>query len=286
MKSADPFGFRPQWDALLEVYQAFARVCEKHGLRQWFAEGNLIGALRNKGFVPWDDDIDVIMPRPDYEKFVSIAPQELPANLRYWNWRNVPDWRFTMGKVQEIRPEKVLEVEKAVGHTLSNGIYIDILVLDGFPDGKLAAFWYKLRMRMLGTIGRYRRTKWSSHSRRGKMEWLAGFLLSLFWPHTGTSHDVMVQIEKQMKSVPFGATKRTWRTGASVRVTMTFPLEVWGGTIMKEFDEIQVPVPIGYDTYLRTQYGDYMTPPPADRQIPSHSFPKHFSWWLGPVLDR
>lgn len=284
MKSDDKFGMRPQWDALLAIYKEFSAICLRHGLRQWIAEGNMIGALRHKGFVPWDDDIDVIMPRPDYEKFVAVANAELPQNLRYWDWHDVPEWRFNMGKVQEIRPEAVLAIEKKVGHTLSNGIYIDILILDGFPSTWMAGVLYKLKMRLLGTIGRYRRTKLSSYRLRGKLEWIVGCFLSFFWPNTKTPSAVMNVLEQHMKSIPFENSKLTWRTGSAMRVTMTFPREVWNGTVMKEFDEIQVPLPIGYDLYLRTQYGDYMKLPPKDMQKPSHAFDGfHFPWWLGPA---
>ena len=285
MKSEDPFHMRPQWDALLGIYKEFAKVCDKHGLRYWFAEGNAIGALRHKGFVPWDDDIDVIMPRPDYDRFVAVATDELPPYLKHWNWRDVPDWRFTMGKVQETRAEEVLRVEREVGHVLSNGLYIDILILDGFPEGRIKAFFYKLKMRMLGMIGRFRRTKLSSFKFRGKLEWLCGAVVSMLWPGIHTNQDVMERIETQMRSIPFDGAKMTWRTGASIRVTMTFPMEVWNGTVMREFDEIQVPLPIGYDTYLRTQYGDYMQLPPEAARRPIHSFDDHFSWWLGPTKN-
>lgn len=283
MKSYDPFKMRPQWDALLEIYMEVAKVCDRYGLRYWFAEGNAIGALRHRGFVPWDDDIDIIMPRPDYEKFVAVAESELPSYLKHWNWRDVSEWRFTMGKVQDTRESRVLEVEREVGHVLSNGLYIDILILDGFPEGRFAAFIYKFKMRLLGMIGRYRRTKLSSFRFKGKLEWLCGSVVSCLWPGLRTNEDVMEKIEAQMKSVPFENAKRTWRTGASIRVTMTFPRKIWNGTVMKEFDEIEVPLPIGYDLYLRTQYGDYMRPPELESQKPSHSFGTHFPWWLGPM---
>ena len=63
---------RPLWDAVLSVYDEFARVCTANGLCFFVGEGNAIGALRHGGFIPWDDDMDVMMPRPDYERFRKI----------------------------------------------------------------------------------------------------------------------------------------------------------------------------------------------------------------------
>lgn len=281
MKSSDPFNMRPQWDALLGVYKEFARVCDKHGLRHWFMEGNAIGALRHRGFVPWDDDIDVAMPRPDYERFRDIARNELPDYLRFWDWRDMDDWRFTFGKIQDVRETKVLEVESAVGHKLSNGLYIDILVIDGYPEGRISRWIYNLRMLSYGSSVRYLQTTFTCQTLLGKFAWLYGCLCSVLL-NVHCIRMVQEKIDMLMKSIPFETSKTTWRAGAAIRVTMTFPRAVWDGSVMKEFDEIEVPLPVGYDTYLRTQYGEYMTLPPKEKQVPSHSLPYRFPWWLGP----
>ena len=78
MREFAKLDMRPIWDALLHVYEEFARVCDENNLRYYLAEGSAIGALRHKGFIPWDDDLDVIMPRPDYERFRQIR-QLYPA---------------------------------------------------------------------------------------------------------------------------------------------------------------------------------------------------------------
>lgn len=284
MKSQDPFGMRPVWDAILDIYQEFARVCDKHRLRYYFMEGNAIGALRHKGFVPWDDDIDVAMPRPDYEKFKSLIKHELPSHLRFWDWQDTEDkdgWQYTFGKIQDVREARVVEVEKKVGHLLSNGLYIDILVIDGFPTGRMRQVFYKIRMHALGAMIRHLVTAFKVQTRAGKAMWLYGMVLSLL-SGTRSSKAVLSKIDHLMKSVDFEQAKTTWRAGAALRVTMTFPRSVWNGVHQVAFDEIQVPLPAGYDCYLRTQYGDYMKLPPKEKQVPSHSLPERTKWWLGP----
>lgn len=285
MKSADPFNMRIHWDALLEIYKEFAKICDKHGLRYYFMEGNAIGALRHKGFVPWDDDIDVAMPRPDYERFRAIASKELPAHLRFWDWRDMDDWRFTFGKIQDCREEKVLEVESGIGHVLSSGLYIDILVIDGFPESKIRQMLYKFKVLLYGSAIRYLLTTFKCQTALGKVSWLYGFICSKLM-RLGNVRDVQEKIDRLMKSVPFETAKTTWRAGAAIRVTMTFPREVWNGVVMKEFDDIEVPLPVGYDTYLRTQYGGYMTLPPPDKQRPSHCLAYRQPWWMGPCVKK
>ena len=77
------YGLRPLWDALYEIYEEFAKICDKHGLRYYAFAGTLLGAIRHNGFIPWDDDLDVAMPRPDYEKFIQISKTELPRHLNF-----------------------------------------------------------------------------------------------------------------------------------------------------------------------------------------------------------
>lgn len=283
MKSEDPYKMRPLWDALLEIYQEFAKICDRHGLRYSIAEGNAIGVFRHKGFVPWDDDIDVAMPRPDYEKFKEVAKQELPPNLVVWDSRDEPSWRYTFGKVQEIRKDKVLEVEKAVGRQQSNGLYIDIFVFDGLPSGWLARKIYKWKVLSLGCILRFRNSRLVGQTRAGKIAWLYGCMLSFFWPNTRSAEKAMATLRRQVVSVPFEGASTIWRAGSTNRVTMEFPSSIWNGVSKFEFDEAVVPVFNGYDCYLRIQYGDYMKLPPKDKQVPSHSLETRNPWWLGPT---
>lgn len=283
MTNSDPFGFRPHWDAILDIYRKFAEICDRHGFRYWVMEGNAIGALRHNGFVPWDDDLDVAMPRPDYEKFIAVANKELPSNLRFWDWRDLDDWRFTFGKIQEVEEDSVLKVEKEVGHKLSNGIYIDILIVDGLPTGKWSRMIYEFKMLALGSVVRRRLTSFGCQTRAGRCSWLLGMICSWFISGRKIVLPVMKKIDALMKSCPFEDSKYTWRAGAAIRVTMEFPREIWNGAVWHEFEGLRVPLPAGYDQYLRIQYGDYMKLPPQEKQQPSHSLPYRFPWWLGPT---
>lgn len=282
MLSEDRFGMRPLWDALLGIYGEFAAICDKHNLRYYLLEGNAIGAVRHKGFVPWDDDIDVAMPRPDYERFISECLDDLPPNLKFLDWNNAPEFTLSFGKIQETRREIVEGIENRVGFQLSNGLYIDILVLDGCPKGGLALFVYKYKLFILEAMFRSKMRTFASESCRGKRIWLLGRVLSiaLFWV---SADCVKAWIETHMRSIPFEDAEMTWRAGGAVRVQWVFPRRIWNGVVMHEFDTINAPLPKGYDEYLRIQYGDYMKLPPPEKQVPSHSYAARCPWWLGPT---
>lgn len=274
----------PIWDALLHVYEEFARVCDKNNLRYYLAEGSAIGALRHKGFIPWDDDLDVIMPRPDYERFRQICEKELPDYLKFVNYENAPEFQYTFGKVQDVRRDKVLEVERVHGAILPGGIYIDILVIDGAPSGILAKFIYKVKLLAFVCQQRFRTFCFSEiKNKPSKWLWIGGAVLSVFHPYEkwpGLAH----RFENFMKSVPFETAELTWRDSATYSaVKLMYPREIWDGKVEVDFAGIKVPLPSGYDTYLCAQYGDYMTPPEKCRQLTTHLYSSRCPWWLGPT---
>ena len=85
-----PYNLAPVWKVVLDIYREFAAICQRHSLRHYAAFGTALGAVRHKGFIPWDDDFDVMMPRPDYERLIEIAPSELPAHLQFLSKKTTP----------------------------------------------------------------------------------------------------------------------------------------------------------------------------------------------------
>ena len=83
----------------LEILREFVRVCEAHGLRYYLAYGTLLGAVLHRGFIPWDDDIDVTMPRPDYERFARICASELRPGFTWQSYRTDRHYPFLFGKL-------------------------------------------------------------------------------------------------------------------------------------------------------------------------------------------
>ncbi len=281
----DSLNMRPLWDALLDVYVEFARVCDRCGLRYFVGEGSAIGALRHKGFIPWDDDFDVIMPRPDYEKFRKVCSKELPSYLKFINYQNTPEFQYTFGKVQDVRKHKVVDVEKEYGSMLPGGIYIDILVVDGMPSSYVARTIYRFKRFMFVCQQRFRTFKFSALKLQGRVLWTLGALASVFHP-SETWPDLARRFELFMMSVPFETADSTWRDAATYRtVRLSYPRNVWDGEVKVEFAGLSVPLPAGYDAYLRAQYGDYMQPPPIGHRHTTHQNRARCPWWLGPTSE-
>lgn len=275
---------KPVWDATLNVYREVAKICNRHGLKYYVTDGTAIGAVRHGGFIPWDDDFDMSMPREDYEQFRKYALCELPSHLKFVNWENTPEFSLLFGKVQESRRDLVEKIEKDVGRVLSNGIFIDIFPIDGYPESKLERLVTKISERILFFILIFKEERFRSQLGRRRIFWLAGACFSILFPWLNSQSCKRI-CENMLLKHPFKGSRICGR--ASLRLTLLNrgPLmtNVWGQGIMVPFYGETVPIPKDIDTYLRFYYGDYMRLPPEDQRVPSHSLNTHLPWWLGPT---
>lgn len=127
------------WAAELQMLEKFDEICQKHNLTYYAYYGTLLGAVRHRGFIPWDDDIDVIMFRDDYEKFQEIAPIELEEPYFYQNtYTDRVIW--PLSKIRDSRTTAVEPQFRHLGNTFHQGIFIDIFPFDSVEDGKNAQF--------------------------------------------------------------------------------------------------------------------------------------------------
>ena len=280
----DPFHLSPLWAATLDVYQEFAKLCDKYGLRYYITDGNCIGAVRHKGFIPWDDDFDVSMPRPDYDRLLEVV-SELPSHLKFVNWRNTPEFKLLFGKIQDCRPNVVSEVERQVGHSLSNGIFIDVFPIEGYTKCRLMDVWLKQLYRATGFIEHFRQEKFWKLSAKLKVKWLIGAVLSVWLPRVKTHRQFMELYEKRIKKYAFGSGPVTGRASLCGAVTLKYPLAAWGSPSKGDYNGLQVPLPADCDAYLKVEYPDYMTLPPVEKRHPTHTYAERCPWWLGPTRD-
>lgn len=288
MVSEDKFGLRPIWDASLAIYEEVAKICERHGLRYYATDGTAIGAIRHKGFIPWDDDFDISMPRPDYEKFKLFAKEELPSYLKWVDWHNTPEMSVLFGKVHDCRRECVQDVEKKVRHVLSNGIYIDIFPIDGYPESRIDRLWIKICTGIPKCIIRFKSMKLNQQSSKGCLVWLCGAVFACLMPWW-SKEKCMAFFERTLLKYGFDACEYTGRSCSLLTVLRRAPLKctAWGKPTPHEFEDTKVVLPEDYDAYLRNEYTKwhYMTLPPESVRHPSHGYSWRCPWWLGPTSE-
>lgn len=135
---------------MTEVLKEVHKICEKHNIKYFLDAGTLLGAVRHKGFIPWDDDLDIGMLREDYRKFLDVAKSELPKHLFLQTFDN--DKHYDIYQVPcKIRYNNTLFIQKVIAENpnMHNGIYIDILPYDNLPKSK---FVYKVQRTISNNI--------------------------------------------------------------------------------------------------------------------------------------
>lgn len=281
----DPYGLKPVWDAIIKVYLEFAKICDRHGLRYYVVDGNAIGAVRHGGFIPWDDDFDVAMPRRDYDRFLEIAETELPNDLKIVTWCNTPEFNMLSAKVQLANRDVVGQIENVTGRMLSNGIFIDIFPIDGATTSDVKWVVESLWYFMLECLLRFHNDKLWRQTKKGKVVWFVGMALSplLFWM---SSHDIICgKLDKLQRRNDFNNSSLYDSSAfmSGVKRRKRHQVYVWGNPVMVDFESIKVPLPEHYKEYLRFWYGDYMRMPSIEAQKPPHQYGWRCEWWLGPT---
>ena len=282
----DPFGFRPLWDAILSIYKEFAKICQKHNLRYYLAYGNVLGAVRHCGFIPWDDDFDVMMPRADYERFLHIAPKELPEFFKLVTWRNTPEFSANLfAKIMDCYKERLDDVENKTGRCLNQGLFIDIFPLDGIPQGRISLDVLKLKKFFLDVVA-YPLSKSFRDCRKFKQicVWLVGRLIGIV-SGIRKRENVNCLLEKIITVEPFD---RAQRCGCIVSpygfLRDICDADVYGIPKLLKYEDLMIPCPANSDKYLKTIYGDYMKLPPKENRRPSHVIQEEAPWRLGPTM--
>ncbi len=131
----------------LEILLEFQRICQKHDLQYFLTAGTLLGAVRHKGFIPWDDDIDVMMLRPDFERFKVVCRDELDEAYFYQDEETDPNYPFYFAKLRKNGTKVIEPMLKDIA--MHSGQYIDIFPLDGCPDWNCIARLYFKGMELL-----------------------------------------------------------------------------------------------------------------------------------------
>jgi len=243
----------------LEILKEFIRVCDKLKLNYYMAGGSLIGVIRHKGFIPWDDDIDVCMLRKDYEEFLKKAQPLLKKNYFLQTYETEPGYT---GNFAKIRDSKTTFIESSVKkHKINHGIYIDIFPLDNrYKYNKI-----KLKLLDCQIYKTYTLDFKKTFKYRIKL-----LISNMIYGRKTTSEICRLKDRIFTKKNNIKMDKCICYSGAWGIEKETHYISDFEDTIKKQFEDVIVTIPKGYDRVLKDTYGDYMQLPPIEKRKPHH----------------
>lgn len=244
------------WAVLLDLLRQFDEVCRKHGLRYYLMYGSLLGAVRHKGFIPWDDDLDVAMPREDYEKLLQLESEFCsPYFLQVPGRDN--GYYYSFVKVRNSRTTGLSEM--FAYERFNQGLFLDVFPLDSAKEE--TALENALKIERLNIEN-------STAMRRSNPE-LTGENLARVRNYSGRDP---VETLREIDSI--ARQQEGEDTGYVATATLTlykppknfFHREDFNRTVMMPFEGFDFPVPIGWERILKGLYGDYMKFPPSEQR--------------------
>ncbi len=256
--------------ASFEVLSALKTVCEENGLRYSLTGGTLIGAIRHKGFIPWDDDIDIMMPRPDYDQLIETAKNnELPFRLLS---QEICGEAYGYPFAKACNPNTRLKEKDMQEGDVELGVYVDIFPVDGMGNGYKRA---KLRCMLFQFLHGLKITSnWTSYHRSKLRKWYYEpfrYVCYLASKVMGRKY-IDKRLERFIRKYSYDDSRYVGRLVGDYGSKEIMSKKYFDSTIPVEFEKGAFSAIEGYDDFLRALYGDYMQMPPPEKQVTHHEF--------------
>lgn len=248
----------------LDTLVYFKEFCDKNNLLFYLCGGCCIGSLRTGGFIPWDDDIDILMPRDDYEKLYKLWDNDKHERFKLLR---TDEKIFTGNIFTTIVDTETTCVKANQAHLdIPFGIMMDIFPIDGCPKGKFKRTMQKLNAMIYSLF----LAQIVPENHGGIMALGSKFLLSIV-KSSKAREKKWRNAERRMSKYKISDCEYITELCEGVHsMQPEYPKEWFASAVYREFEGLQMPIPVGYDPYLKKAFGDYMTPPPEDKQKPHH----------------
>lgn len=248
----------------LDTLVYFKEFCDKNNLLFYLCGGCCIGSLRTGGFIPWDDDIDILMPRDDYEKLYKLWDNDKHERFKLLR---TDEKIFTGNIFTTIVDTETTCVKANQAHLdIPFGIMMDIFPIDGCPKGKFKRTMQKLNAMIYSLF----LAQIVPENHGGIMALGSEFLLSIV-KSPKAREKKWRNAERRMSKYKIADCEYITELCEGVHsMQPEYPKEWFASAVYREFEGLQMPIPVGYDPYLKKAFGDYMTPPPEDKQKPHH----------------
>lgn len=252
-----------QFDILKET----VRICKKNNLKYYLIGGSLIGAVRHKGFIPWDDDIDVAIPREDYDKFIQLATSQMKEKYKLEHYTINPNYRFyllnVVDKTAKIVIQRVTPLESNVG--------IDILPIDGIPNNRFVRMIYKFKILYYRALAGLFNVKYIRDKKRSLIEKILiriGKIIN--FEKILNIRKIREKNDKLVRKYKYDECEFVGTFFGNYGFHEIVPKTFFGKGSTVEFEKEKFNAPQHVHKYLTHMYGDYMKLPPESKRIGHH----------------
>lgn len=263
--------FNSMEDALkyvqLEIMVEIDRICTKHNIRYYLAYGTLIGAIRHNGFIPWDDDIDIMMPYDDMKKFAEVCKEELDERFFYQSPETDAEYGVTINRVR--RNNSLLIEPTLANKNVHQGIMVDIYPLFGAETSCI-----KRKIQVINAMRRALYMLNDPVQNHGSiMKYGSLFLLKT---KTAKMKKRIVQrITDKFEKCSFDGSDYVTVLDSGVKeMSTTYKRSWFGDGVRHKFEQYEFIVPDNSDMVLKTYFGDYMVLPPEEQRVFHHKYLK------------
>ena len=252
----------------LDLLREFGRLCENAGITYWLTFGSLIGAVRHKGFIPWDDDVDILVPRKDFDRLLRLSNAQFGVEEPYFLQTPHTDPAFQQRILRFRRSDTAfitqydLKMSQKAGSLYNMGLALAIFPLDNYPKSRLLQ---KIQFK-IAHMGVDFRTDGGEVKKKTVLNALMRLADKI------VTEKMIVGVIHNMYRIC-----RKNRSGKVQSFEGFYPeTNIWDAadfesTVMLPFEGITVPAPVGYDRFLTVTYGSYMEFPPVEQRVDKHA---------------
>lgn len=253
----------------LEILKEFIRLCEQNHLQYYLVGGTCLGAVRHKGFIPWDDDIDVGMPRKDYDKFITLQDQmKKPYFIQ--TYKSDKNYIYNFAKVRDSSTTFIENFHAAT--QINHGVWIDVFPLDGMSYELVArdycrkqvrSTWHQVFLMYLPSLKRKcsLATLWKD---------IPLNLVAYLFFFLNVNHYRNKCVDRKVKKIDYEKALTVGNFFGNNANKEAMPKEIFQEGTKGIFEGIEVVLPKDYDRYLTLLFNDYMKLPPLDQQVGHH----------------
>lgn len=257
-------------DKMLSILKVLIRVCDKYNYEYFLAGGTCIGALRHQGFIPWDDDLDIYMPRSDYEKLWHLIGNKTIFG-HYKLCRTSAKKNYHHRVMQMVDLNTTFINKRSENEDIEHGVYIDIIPIDARAKNKIGQFWQFFNAVLFSIYNIQCKQEFNGGKMTKCINFGTTFLLKLI-KNPRLRYMIWKKAEKNMIAFNWDTCQEYIVLTSTFReLTHPFPKSWLEKNKKVTFEDISVQIMGGSDEYCRMMYGDYMKLPPVDQQCVKHN---------------